>query len=683
MSTPVGVIKKFVKTLMTTKKTGSEALDEAFKAVGAIRYDVFKSKFISDRDSATYRYNEQDFIEQKCDIRLNNEDTGAITGSDVGGSKTKTAESIVPETAKAKKLTNAEYNSFTKNGLTVNITYAEKDDKDVDEKFNYSSATYLAKQKLVTRALYNWWIPESLDLINESLGINFTDGRAKINEIDINFVDSENNIRAVGVYCDYDLGFASKVTLTINSALLYNITENDKNGTLPEKIERSAFVSAPPVIYSDLYGGSYYQSAGFSNYLDRLILQAMAEITLKANVPDTKYTEEIGAGLVEIVGGYDDASTGYGLFVNSTSAKHYHGYGYMRYLAKNYSDGMPDGVSYNAKKATLTLTTSFTEGTIDLANFASTVKTVDASALKTKVKIVGNALANSIKGGSGNDTLNGEAGNDSIYGGAGTDYILGGAGNDKLYGQNGNDTLRGNAGNDTLTGGKGNDVFICGSGAEVITDYASGDKISLTAAVTKTSVSGSDVVFTLGKNSLTVKNAAGATLNLISSKGKSYSTVVGGGSTTLTVNNKTKSPVTVSSAVENIDASGRTSAVKITGNALDNVITGGTGNDSLYGGKGNDTLDGGKGNDKLWGDAGADTFLYFKGEGKDTIYGFDNNDMLLITGDFSATYSKNKKEVYFKVGNTSNAITLKQSTATSFNVNGFSYKVSGSKLARK
>ena len=113
------------------------------------------------------------------------------------------------------------------------------------------------------------------------------------------------------------------------------------------------------------------------------------------------------------------------------------------------------------------------------------------------------------------------------------------------------------------------------------------------------------------------------------------------------------------------------------------MITGGTGNDSLYGGKGNDTLYGGKGNDKLWGNDGKDTFLYFKGEGKDTIYGFDNNDMLLITGDFSATYSKSKKEAYFKVGNSSNAITLKNLSATSFNVNGFSYKVSGSKLVRK
>jgi len=52
------------------------------------------------------------------------------------------------------------------------------------------------------------------------------------------------------------------------------------------------------------------------------------------------------------------------------------------------------------------------------------------------------------------------------------------------------------------------------------------------------------------------------------------------------------------------------------------------------------TIDGGKSNDSLWGNAGADTFLYFKGEGKDVIYGFEDDDMLLITGDFSTTYIK-------------------------------------------
>ena len=587
MSTQVGVIKKFVKTLIETNKTGTEAIDEAFKAVGAVRYDVFKSKFESDKKSYSADYYRQNFSEQSCGIRINNTDTGAITGSDAGGKTTKTAESIVPETAKAEKLSKAEYNSFTKNGLTVNVTYNEKDDSQVDAKFNYSGATYLEKQKLVTRALYNWWIPESLDLINESLGINFTDGRANIKEINIVFDDNlhySNSDCGLRLGFNYDMGLASEVTLMIDSDLLYNMTADDKNGVLE---------GGNKYIYSDLYGyGSSYQSAKFTNYLDRLILQAMAEITLKANVPRTKYTEEIGAGLVEIVGGYDDASTGYSVFVEptSTSAKHYHGYGYMRYLAKNYSDGMPDGVSYNAKKTVLTLTTDYTESTLDLADFASTAKNVNASALKKGIKIIGNALNNSIRGGSGNDSL---------------------------VGGNGADTLWGGKGNDTLTGGKGNDVFIYSAGKDVITDYASGDKISLGAAGNDSILGGA------GNDSL--------------SGGKGNDKLVGG-----------------------------------------------DGNDKIYGGAGNDTLYGGAGNDSLWGNAGADIFLYCKGEGKDVISGFDNSDMLLITGDFSASYNSSKKEIAFKVDSTKNAVTLKDFGSTStFNVNGFDYKISGSKLVKK
>ncbi len=681
MSTPVGVIKKFVKTLIETKKTGSDAIDEAFKAVGAVRYDVFEQKFQEDKKSYQPDYNLQKFAEQGCGIRINNEDTGAITGSDAGGKTTKTADSIVPETAKAVKLTDAEYNSFTKNGLTVNVTYAEKDDKNVDEKFNYSGATYLEKQKLVTRALYNWWIPESLDLINKSLGINFTDGRANINKINVifsSFGDGDSVHRytrqdEIRLGFNYDMGLASEANLYINADFLYNMTADDKNGVLE---------GGDKYIYSDLYGyGSSYQSAKFTNYLDRLILQAMAEITLKANVPSTNYTTEIGAGLVELVGGYDSASTSYSLFVNpsSTSAKHYHGYGYMRYLAKNYSDGIPDGVSYNSKKTVLTLTTDYTEDTLDFADFESTVKTVNAKALKNGITIIGNKLDNS---------------------------IVGGAGNDSIVGGDGKDTLSGGKGDDTLKGGNGNDVFIYTAGDDVINDYATGDKISLGGSISKATLSGDDVVFTIGKGTLTVKDGANKKLSMINSKGKTFETLVSGAKT-LTINNKTKSPVTLNSDVGTADASKRSKAVKIFGNKLDNVILGGSKNDILYGesgndsiqgnagndkiyggfgsdtlkgGKGNDTLVGGAGNDSLWGDAGSDTFIYSSGTGNDIIYGFDKNDTLTLDSlDFTATYKSKAVTLTFEEG----SVTLKDFTASTFHINDETYKISGSKFVKK
>lgn len=662
MSTPVGIIKKFVKTLVETSKTGTEATDAAFKAVGAGNYTAFKSEFTSAKKN--YKSN-QDFCEQECGIRINNKDTGAITGKDAGGKTEKTAESIMPESATAKELKAAEYNSFTKNGLTVNVEYADGyGGKMYGKYFDYDEETYLAKQKLVVRALYNWWIPEALDLINESLGINFTDGRANTKTLNIEFDSGYSSKRVIGLDFDYDMGYASEMTLKINADRLYNMTKNDKNGTLPEK--------------SYITGTAYGNSETFTNYLDRLILQAMAEVTLKANVAYVdKLPREISGGLCAIVGGYDD-STNYSSFTSSGNSD-FNGYARLRYLAKNYSDGMPDGVSYNAKKTGLTVTNEFTDKTLDLADFASTVKNVNASALKNGIIIVGNKLDNSIVGGSGNDSL---------------------------VGGDGKDTLSGGKGNDSLTGGKGNDVFIYTAGNDVITDYATGDKISVGSAISKATLSGSDVIFTVGKNTLTVKKGKDKTLTLINSKGKEYTTVVSGGKD-LTVTNSTKSPLIIDSDVKKVDASERTKAITITGNKLGNVILGGSKNDIIYGeggndsilgnagadklfggfgddtlkgGAGDDILTGGAGNDSLWGDAGADTFIYHAGEGNDVIYGFDKNDTLTLDSmDFTATCKNKAVTLKFEEG----SVILQNYTASTFHINDDTYKISGGKFKKQ
>ncbi len=329
----------------------------------------------------------------------------------------------------------------------------------------------------------------------------------------------------------------------------------------------------------------------------------------------------------------------------------------------------------------------------------SSVKVINASSRTTPVQITGNYLANTISGGSKEDTLDGGEGNDSISGGAGADSIFGGAGDDKLSGNNGKDSLWGGAGNDTLTGGNGKDFFIYSEGNDVITDYAVTEKISLGANISDTALNGLDVILTTDAGTLTIKKAKGKNLNMINPAGKSFSTMVGV-LTNFTVTNSTKSPVTVGSAIKTITAASRTKAARISGNALDNTITGGkgndtllggagddsifgnTGNDTIRGGTGNDTLIGGAGNDMLWGNAGADVFIYESGDGQDVIFGFEDDDMLQITGNFSTSLNSSQTEIYFAVDSTSNAITLKNFAATTFNVNGTNYKISGADLIR-
>ena len=79
----------------------------------------------------------------------------------------------------------------------------------------------------------------------------------------------------------------------------------------------------------------------------------------------------------------------------------------------------------------------------------------------------------------------------------------------EIVGNSLDNSIRGGAGNDTLTGGDGADLFIYGAGNDVITDYASGDKISMSTAINSATLNGSDAVLATNKGSLTVKNAKG------------------------------------------------------------------------------------------------------------------------------------------------------------------------------
>jgi Ca2+-binding RTX toxin-like protein len=224
-------------------------------------------------------------------------------------------------------------------------------------------------------------------------------------------------------------------------------------------------------------------------------------------------------------------------------------------------------------------------------------------------KGTGNAAANVIDGGAGNDSLNGGLGADLLRGGLGddtytvdhaadsvvellgegTDYVyssvswtlganlerlyltgsaaIDGTGNDlanRLYGQ-------ANSAINTLAGGTGNDIYYVGSN-DVIVELAG---------------QGTDTAYAYGDFTL----AAGVSVEFL------YLNV--------------------------------TSGQKLTGNELANYLRGNTGNDTLIGFEGNDSLNGGLGVDLLQGGPGDDTYtvdhsgdsvVELVGEGRDTVY---------------------------------------------------------------
>ena len=197
-------------------------------------------------------------------------------------------------------------------------------------------------------------------------------------------------------------------------------------------------------------------------------------------------------------------------------------------------------MNYSADKKMLSLTSAFT-GTLDVSDYLTTVKKIDAASTSKAIKIYGNSQANTIFGGKGADTIYGGTGKDSIFGNAGADKLFGEAGNDslfgeagndKLFGEDGNDTLSGGAGSDTLTGGAGKDVFVYGSGdgKDTITDYAENqDKLKITSGeISGYSFSGSSVVFTVGSGTLTVQNGKGKKITITDAKNKTTTKVYSG-----------------------------------------------------------------------------------------------------------------------------------------------------------
>ncbi|HVR66253.1 MAG TPA: hypothetical protein VMT98_06415 [Verrucomicrobiae bacterium] len=171
----------------------------------------------------------------------------------------------------------------------------------------------------------------------------------------------------------------------------------------------------------------------------------------------------------------------------------------------------------------------------------------------------GNALANKITGGVGNNSLAGGAGNDTIAGGVG------------------NDTIDGGVGLDSMTGGAGDDRYVVDNSKDIV-DETGGDGLDTVVSA---------VSFDLNANGTTILGDL-ESLTLVG-KGK-------------------------------ISGTGNALANVISGNAAANIIDGGSDSDTLSGGAGNDSLAGGIGifADKLDGGVGADTMV--GGDGDDIYF---------------------------------------------------------------
>jgi serralysin len=231
--------------------------------------------------------------------------------------------------------------------------------------------------------------------------------------------------------------------------------------------------------------------------------------------------------------------------------------------------------------------------------------------------IYGNALANVLRPGLGNDAVYAGAGNDLIddWPGGGNDVLFGESGTDTVYGWSGNDYLSGGTENDYLAGEADNDTLIGGTGVDSV--YG-GD--------------GNDLVYDDDYVTFDVNDGGTGTdwidYSLITFVNGIVSINLNTGVTTVQNGN--------TEAVTNFEnARGSQGGESIFGTSGSNIlggqggndtVDGWIGNDSVYGDAGNDRVLGGPGNDLLHGGIGNDTLI--AGDGVDTLNGSSGRDIL-------------------------------------------------------
>ncbi len=298
--------------------------------------------------------------------------------------------------------------------------------------------------------------------------------------------------------------------------------------------------------------------------------------------------------------------------------------------------------------------------------------------------------------------LTGDANANTLYGSKLADHIDGLAGNDTLYGYNGNDTLQGGLGNDLLNGGVGNDTLYGGTGNDADT-YVLGlghghdtiidtDDTSAADTLKITNIASTSAVFTRIGNDLQItgygstdsvtiqqyfdKNVfaynkqfqfSDKTLDLSHMQSGSLRFTLNGTDLADTLHGSQVAD-TINGITGNDTLYGYDGNDVLAGGAGNDTLLGGNGNDGLNGNAGNDVLNGGMGNDILYGGTGddADTYLFYKGFGADTVIDTDDINAadtlrFINISSSSVTYTKVGNDLVVSgYGSSADKVTVKQ-----------------------
>jgi Ca2+-binding RTX toxin-like protein len=250
-----------------------------------------------------------------------------------------------------------------------------------------------------------------------------------------------------------------------------------------------------------------------------------------------------------------------------------------------------------------------------------TIKATLSNGITEPTSLTGSAAAHILEGGAGSDILSGGAENDRLYADSQISVataIANGNLADSGSNQKG-DWLAGGSGDDTLVGGASFDVLSGGAGADLLIGGAGNDDILGDTDYVATSfnwtVTDRDGVRFFDPVTGPQAPVGGAADVIYSGEGNDY----------------------VWAGEGNDVAFGDGGNDRLNGNEGNDILLGGAGADTLWGEIGNDYLDGGAGvdliqggadddliiggteDDTLYGEAGRDTYIFNRGDGRDTV----------------------------------------------------------------
>lgn len=572
------VIKKFFTSLKNYKADEDAginkiaALNEAVRACSNFNgiQDVI-DKMIEDCKNSSSGYV---FLKKYCDINLYNDDTGAITGSDAGGSTVKNAKDIMPESGEAKFPT----------GKTVKVGDVEYIEFEVENlKFRVRKNGNTKAEQAIINGFYTWWAADAVKLIKESFGLDFS-GESKSYML-------ENKTISLGFnYHEKDMAAAF---FSGNDIV---ITQFSVNPNVTDSNDISLTADLDGILAHELtHGASEFH---FSVILPQFLNEGMAELIRGIDL-DRSYTMLSLANNPEDLKNaidLDDTGTGNGNAYNA-------GYIFLRYLAKQ-------GASI-----------------VDSAEKQSNYKRVDLSSKDDDLNVAAlNEKNLTIVGGKGNDLIDDSFnenpvvfeyaqgdGDDTIEGynendtikltsgqitghsfdgndiivkiGSGSIRIVDGAGKDiNFVGANGNSFKE----NRITTSDNGNIInYVSGDGDEIINAFNANDTIKITnAKVDSYKFDGRDLILKIGSNSITLKGGRFIGTNIF-------------------------------------DVNGKVSIIH------DYKSSGSAGNDIIYINSSNYSINSGGGNDTIYFDNTTGNIIEYE-SGEDLIIGFDESDAIKI-----------------------------------------------------